>query len=108
MSFPFRWALGATVLTSSALAGMMLAGSASLAQGQGKTDVPRPNLAEVRFGDGSLVRVTILQDDLEVMTKYGKLTIPLREIRRIDFGLHLPDGVGQQIDQSIKLLGSET
>jgi hypothetical protein len=86
----------------------MLASSASLAQAQGKTEVPRPNLAEVRFGDGSLVRVTILQDDLEVMTKYGKLTIPLREIRRIDFGLHLPDGVGQQIDQSIKLLGSET
>ncbi len=42
------------------------------------------------------------------MTKYGKLTIPIREIRRIDFGLHLPDGVGQQIDQSIKQLGSET
>jgi len=79
----------------------------SLAQGQGKKDVPRPNLAEVRFGDGSLVRVTILQDDVEVMTKYGKLTVPLREIRRIDFGLHLPDGVGTHIDQSIKQLGSE-
>ena len=89
-------------------AGLVLFASAGLAQAQGKTDVPRPNLAEVRFGDGSLVRVTILQDDLEVMTKYGKLTIPLREIRRIDFGLHLPDGVGQHINQSIKLLGSET
>ncbi len=86
----------------------ILAGSLSLAQGQGKKDVPRPNLAEVRFGDGSLVRMTILQDELEVMTKYGKLTIPLREVRRIDFGLHLPDGVGQHIDQSIKQLGSET
>jgi hypothetical protein len=86
----------------------MLAFSLGLAQGQGKKDVPRPNLAEVRFGDGSLVRMTILQDELEVMTKYGKLTIPLREIRRIDFGLHLPDGVGQHIDQSIKQLGSET
>jgi hypothetical protein len=79
----------------------------SLAQVQGKKDVPQPNLAEVRFGDGSLVRMTILQDNLDVMTKYGKLTIPLREIRRIDFGLHLPEGVGQHIDQSIKLLGSE-
>jgi len=52
--------------------------------------------------------MTILQEELEIMTKYGKLTIPLREIRRIDFGLHLPEGVGQHIDQSIKLLGSET
>jgi hypothetical protein len=91
-----------------ALSAALLAGSLSLALGQGKKDVPRPNLAEVRFGDGSLVRMTILQDDLEVMTKYGKLTIPLREIRRIDFGLHLPEGVGQHIDQSIKHLGSET
>ncbi len=93
-----KWALGAVVLT----AGL------GLAQGPGKKDVPRPNLAEVRFTDGSLVRMTLLQDDLEVMTKYGKLTIPIREIRRIDFGLHLPEGVGQHIDQSIKQLGSET
>jgi len=98
MRYLGHWALGAVVLAC----------SLSLAPGQGKKDVPHPTLAEVRFGDGSLVRMTILQDDLEVMTKYGKLTIPLREIRRIDFGLHLPEGVGQHIDQSIKLLGSET
>jgi hypothetical protein len=98
MGYPCQWALSAVAL----------AASLSLAQGQGKKDVPRPYLAEVRFGDGSLVRMTILQDNLEVMTKYGKLTIPLREIRRVDFGLHLPEGVSQQIDQSIKQLGSET
>jgi hypothetical protein len=93
-----QWAAGTVVLTC----------GLSMAQGQGKKDVPRPNLAEVRFCDGSLVRMTLLQDDLEVMTKYGKLTIPFREVRRIDFGLHLPDGVGQHIDYSIKQLGSET
>src|SRR5438132_5691420 len=98
MGHSCQWALSAAVLAC----------SLSLAPGQGKKDVPRPNLAEVRFGDGSLVRMTILQDELEVMTKYGKLIIPLREIRRIDFGLHLPEGVGQHIDQSIKQLGSET
>jgi len=98
MCYPCHWALSA----------VLLACCLSPAQGQGKREVPRPNLAEVRFGDGSLVRMTILQEELEIMTKYGKLTIPLREIRRIDFGLHLPEGVGQHIDQSIKLLGSET
>jgi hypothetical protein len=64
-------------------------------------------LAEVRFGDGSLVRMTLLQEDLEVMTRYGKLTIPVGEIRKIDFGLHVPSGLDQQITTSIKLLGSE-
>ncbi len=68
---------------------------------------PRPNLAEVRFGDGSVVRMTILQDDLEVQTKYGKLTIPLAEVRRVEFGLHVPPDVNQQINQSIKRLASE-
>lgn len=82
--------------------------SFSLAPGQGKKDAPRPNLAEVRFCDGSLVRMTLLQDDLEIMTKYGKLTVPFRDVRRIDFGLHLPEGVGEHIDHSIKQLGSET
>lgn len=62
--------------------------------------------AEVRFGDGSLVRMTILQENLEVMTRYGKLTIPLAEIRRIDFGLHVPAEVHRQLNQSIRLLSS--
>jgi hypothetical protein len=42
------------------------------------------------------------------MTKYGKLTVPIREIRRIDFGLHLPEGVGPQIEAAIKQMGSST
>jgi hypothetical protein len=75
---------------------------------QGSSQNVPSNLAEVRFGDGSLVRMTILQDNLEVMTKYGKLTIPVAEIRRVDFGLHLPEGVGRKIDDCIRLLGSET
>ena len=98
MGNPFQWTLGA----------LLVAAPMSYAQGLASKDVPRPNYAEVRFGDGSLVRMTILQENLEVMTRYGKLTIPIREIRRIDFGLHLPEGVGQQIDNSIKQLGSET
>ena len=67
----------------------------------------KPMQAEVRFGDGSLVRMTILQESVDVMTKYGKLTVPLRDIRRIDFGLHLPEGVEPQITEAIKLMGSQ-
>lgn len=66
-----------------------------------------PLQAEVRFGDGSLVRMTILQESIDVMTKYGKLCVPLRDIRRIDFGLHLPEGVEPQITEAIKLMGSQ-
>jgi hypothetical protein len=71
------------------------------------TSSPRPNLAEVRFGDGSIVRMTLLQENLEVLTKYGKLLIPLSDVRRVEFGLHVPQDVHQQINQSIKRLASD-
>jgi hypothetical protein len=100
MRYPFQWAL-------LALAVIGLGASMCLTQEQGKKDAPRQNLAEVRLGDGSLVRVAILQDNVDVMTRYGKLTVPFAEIRRIDFGLHLADGVGEKIDSAIKQLGSD-
>jgi hypothetical protein len=87
-----------------ALSGVLIAASFTFAQESAKE--AKTHLAEVRFNDGSLVRMAILQDDLEVVTRYGKLTIPLRDIRRIDLGLHLPPGMDQQIDQSIRLLAS--
>jgi hypothetical protein len=75
-----------------------------------EADAPKDTLAkiaEVRFGDGSVVRMTVLQEQLDVTTKYGKLSVPLADIRRIEFGLHMPGGLGDQISTSIKLLGSE-
>jgi len=98
MGFPSLKALGAVMVA-------VHVAPLAFAQETGSKDARR-NHAEVRFGDGSLVRVVILQDTLDVMTKYGKLTIPIQEIRRIDFGLHLPPGVDSKIDASIKQLGS--
>ena len=80
---------------------------ATLSVAQDQPVASRPSIAEVRFNDGSIVRMTLLQDDLEVQTKYGKLQIPLAEIRRVEFGLHVPPDVNQQINQSIKRLASD-
>jgi hypothetical protein len=88
-----------------ALAAAFVAAGFTFAQ-DSSPSTSKGHVAEVRFIDGSLVRMCILQDELEVATKYGKLTIPLRDIRRIDLGLHLPAGLDVQIDQSIRLLGS--
>lgn len=79
----------------------------AVAQKAAPTKEPNPKIAEVRFADGSIVRMRLLQEELEVMTRYGKLSIPVAEIRRIEFGLHMPGNLGAQIDNSIKLLGSE-
>lgn len=99
MAFPRFWAFGAALIVA--------AGSGSLAQETGKKDSARSNLAEVRLNDGSIVRMTLLQDSIDVQTKFGKLTIPFREVRRIEFGVHVPASVNEQIDQAVRLLGSE-
>jgi hypothetical protein len=89
-----------------ALSLVLAVSSQSLAQ-QSTPSTTRPHLAEVRFSDGSVVRMTLMQEDIEVKTRYGKLTIPLNEIRRIEFGLHVPPEMNQQITQSIKRLASD-
>jgi len=78
-----------------------------LAQESSNSSPTKPSNAEVRFGDGSIVRMTLLQESLEVQTKYGKLTIPVSDIRKVEFGLHVPAEVSQQINQSIKRLASD-
>lgn len=63
--------------------------------------------ADILVADGSNLKMTVLQESLEVVTKYGKLTIPTDDIRRIDMGLHLPPGMEVQIENSIRNLGAE-
>ncbi|MCX7699791.1 MAG: hypothetical protein N2039_02840 [Gemmataceae bacterium] len=61
--------------------------------------------AEVEFRDGSVVKLTILDADLKVVTRFGTLTVPVTEIRRIDLGLRYPDGLTQKIDDAVAKLG---
>ena len=64
------------------------------------------NEAEVLFANGSIVRMVIVQEHLEVATKYGKLTVPIKDLRRVDFGVHLPAGVEGKLDAALKKLSS--
>jgi hypothetical protein len=63
--------------------------------------------SEVRFTDDSIVRMLILQDRLEVDTKYGKLSIPVADILKVDFGIHVSEDQQKKIAQAIEELGSE-
>jgi hypothetical protein len=57
--------------------------------------------AEVRFADGSTVRMIPTQASVEITTRYGKLNVPIAEIRRIEFGTRYPDGVHAKIETAI-------
>lgn len=67
-----------------------------------------PNEVEVRFNNRSTVRMLILQEKLDIQTAYGKLSVPLAEVQKIEFGVHLPEATSKKIDEAIKQLGSET
>src|SRR5260370_1421061 len=60
---------------------------------------------ELRFTDGSAVRMVMLEPAFDVTTRFGKLTVPWAEVRRIEFGLRYPDGVLNKIETAITQLG---
>lgn len=59
---------------------------------------------EVLFTDGSLVKVTLLDTKVDIATRYGKLQVPLSEVRRIELGVRYPDGAMQKIQDAITRL----
>lgn len=66
----------------------------------------KPVAAEVRLDDGSTVRVQLGIDAIPIVTKYGRLVVPVVDIRRIEFGLHVPADIADAIARDIKRLGS--
>jgi len=68
---------------------------------------PGPDVAvEVRFTDNSVLKLSIREEKIEFMTAYGKLYVPTADIRRIEFGLRVPDEVAKQVNAAVDELGS--
>lgn len=61
---------------------------------------------ELRFTDDSVVRAAFLDPVVVVRTKYGKLSVPITEIRRIDLGFRYPDGLEAKVTAAIEDLGA--
>jgi hypothetical protein len=65
-----------------------------------------PNEVEIRLSDGSRVRMLILQESLDIETKYGKLTTPISDLRRIEFGIR--PAVAKKVDEAVERLGHKS
>jgi hypothetical protein len=65
-----------------------------------------PGEVEIHFLNGSNVRMVVRSEKLEIATLYGTLSVPIRDIRSIDFGLHLPEEYAAKIDLAVKKLAS--
>lgn len=59
---------------------------------------------EVRCLDDSTVKLKLLDDRLELQTRYGKMDIPTADIRRIDFATRTPPDVAARISLLISNL----
>ena len=68
---------------------------------------PRRNSypVEVRFADDSTVKAALLDKTIEVATRYGKLTVPVEEIRSIELGLRIPEETAKRIEAAVAGLG---
>ena len=66
---------------------------------------PAAAAIEVRFLDNSVMKVTPHDEKLTVLTRYGKLEVPIRDIRKLELSLRIPADVAKKIEISIKALG---
>jgi hypothetical protein len=81
---------------------------ASAAPDPTPTELARPATGvevEVKCIDDSTLKVKLLDDKLELITKHGYLQIACAEIRRIEFGHRCPADVIEKIVQAISKLG---
>jgi hypothetical protein len=90
------------------LFGLVFAAGAVVGQEKVDKNGPKPdaNAVEVRFADDSTVKVALQHASVEVATRYGKLTVPISEIRRIEFGLRIPEESVKRVEAAIARLGS--
>jgi hypothetical protein len=64
-----------------------------------------PAAADMTCADGSTVRVALVTENVELETKYGKLTIPAADVQRIEFAFRLPDDLARKVAAAVKRLG---
>jgi len=71
---------------------------------EAKKDADMP--VEVRFTDQSMLKLSIREDRIEFKTEFGKLSIPVANIKRIEFGMRIPEETQKRIDAAIADLGN--
>jgi hypothetical protein len=100
------------------LTGVLLFLTMTTANGQSRKGIDDPGAktvkfatagdlaVEVRFTDNSMLKLVIKEERIEFMTQYGKLSIPANEIRRIEFGLRVPEETQKRIEAALTDLGN--
>jgi hypothetical protein len=77
--------------------------------GAEKPEKPRPDagLYEISFNDGRQVELRLLTEAVEITTRYGKLKVPLADVRRIELGARHPEEARKQAEAAVARLGAD-
>ena len=62
---------------------------------------------EVMFTDNSTMKVSLLDDLMELQTAHGALSIPVKDIRKIEFGVRLSPDEQRTFDTALTAVGSK-
>lgn len=62
---------------------------------------PPPTEVEVRCVDDSVIKLKIVDSQLELVTRYGTLQVPVADIRRIEFATRTPPDVAERVTNLI-------
>jgi hypothetical protein len=108
---PRPFARTARVVLAGLLAVLGLAVLAPAAPPGEKTDKDKPAAdpaaVEAHFADGSALKLKLKEDKIDLVTPYGKLSIPVADVRRVDFATRISDEAARKIDTAIASLGSD-
>src|SRR5262249_21344421 len=60
---------------------------------------------EVKFTDGSVMKLRLKDERFTLFTPYGKLLIPFADIDQIEFATRVPEDIAKEISRAIEALG---
>jgi hypothetical protein len=107
--FLSRWLQRAVLLTSIVTFAACL--SVVAQEGEEEESQPRtvfePRAVEIEFTDGSLLRLHLADELIEMDSPHGKLKIPAEDVLRIEFAQRLPEETKKQIDDLLAALREE-
>jgi hypothetical protein len=85
-----------------------LPASAGRAEEPKKNEKPAasPGAVEVHFEDGSLMKMTLQEESIEIATSGGKKSVRLADLRKVDLALRLPEEDEKRVTAAVKALGS--
>jgi hypothetical protein len=90
-----------------ALALSVAGGAGAQPEADARKPAKEPSLIDVIFVDGSSVKMAIEDQEIAVATRYGKLTVPVAEIRMVQFGLRIPEATAKRIEKARAGLASD-